>query len=92
MSGLHAIRAILEDPSIKLKKAKDVRWLSHDAVTASLLRFLQSLIASLEREASESGKPTADGLVRYMKTYNFIATGQLLHLVLFRISRLCRVF
>ena len=40
------------DPTIK---AKDVSWLSYDAAVATVL------IASLEREASERGEPTAEG-------------------------------
>lgn len=47
-SGLHAIQALLDDPTIKLKEAKDVRWLSRDAAIATVLRTLPSLIASLE--------------------------------------------
>ena len=39
MSGLHAIQALLDDPTIKLKETKYVRWLSHDAAVATLLRI-----------------------------------------------------
>ena len=63
MSGLHAIQALLDDPAIKLKEAKDVRWLSHDAAVATLLRIFPSLMASLEREATERGEPIAEGLL-----------------------------
>ena len=63
MSGLHAIQALLDDPAIKLKEAKDMRWLSHDAAVATLLRILPSLMESLERKATERGKPTAEGLL-----------------------------
>lgn len=88
MSGLHSIQAILNDPAIKLKEAKDVRWLSHDAAVAALLRTLPSLIASLDREASERGEPTVEGLLRFVKTHFFIATAHLLHKVLPHVSRL----
>ena len=92
MSGLHAIQALLDDPVIKLKEAKDVRWLSHDAAVATLLRTLPSLIASLDREASERGEPTAEGLLRFVKTHFFVATLHLLHKVLPHVSRLSRIF
>ena len=92
MSELHAIQSLLDDPAIKLKEAKDVRWLSHDAAIATLLRTLPSLIASLDREASERGEPTAQGLLRFVKTHSFIATAHLLHKVLPHVSRLSRVF
>ena len=77
---------------IKLKEAKDVRWLSHDAAIATVHCILPSLIASLEREATERGEPTAEGLVRFVKSYYFIATAHLLHKVLPHVSRLCRIF
>ena len=30
MASVHAIQEVLDDPTIKCKLAKDVRWLSHD--------------------------------------------------------------
>ena len=77
MSGLHAIQALLDDPAIKLKEAKDVRWLSHDAAVATLLHILPSLRASLEREATEQREPTAESLLRFVKSHFFIATAHL---------------
>ena len=75
-----------------MREAKDVRWLSHDAAVASILRILPSLIASLDQEASERGEPVASGLLRFVKTYNFVATAHLLHKVLPHISRLSLIF
>ena len=93
LAGLEAIEAVLDDPRIKLKEAKDVRWLSHDAAIASMLRILPSLIVNLDREASECGEPIANGLLRFVrKTYNFVATAHLLHKVLPHISRLFLIF
>ena len=43
MSGLHAIQSLLDDPAIKLKEAKDVKWLSYDTAIATLLRTLSYL-------------------------------------------------
>lgn len=63
MAGLHAIQMVLADPVIKLKQAKDVRWLSHETAISSILSTMPSLIASLEREASERKEPAAVGLV-----------------------------
>eukprot|EP00731_Ephydatia_muelleri_P030129 Em0021g652a len=53
MAGLHAIQEILNDPIIKLKQAKHVRWLSYDAAIGSVLRTLPSIIVSLECEGTE---------------------------------------
>ena len=77
---------------IKLKDAKDVRWLSHDAAVAAILRTLPSLIVSLDRETSERGEPTAAGLLQFVKAPFFIATAHLLHKILPHISRLSHIF
>ena len=37
MAGLHAIQAILDSPTVKLKQAKDVRWLSYDATNKAII-------------------------------------------------------
>ena len=65
IAGLHAIQQVLDDPVIKLKQAKDVRWLSHEAAILSILRMMPSLITSLEREASEHKEPAAGGESNY---------------------------
>ena len=70
MANLHAIQEILNDPQIKCKQAKDVRWLSHDNAIKALIRSLPSILVSLDREASENGEPTAHGLYKFMKCYN----------------------
>lgn len=54
MAGLHALQAILDSPIVKLKQAKDVRWLSYDAVIKAIITTFPALVASLEREATES--------------------------------------
>ena len=87
MAGLHAIQEVLADPVVKLKQAKDVRWLSHEAEISSILRTMPSLIASLEREASERDEPAAVGLVRFVKTYYFVACCKLLSEVLPHLNR-----
>ena len=92
MAGLHAIQEILNDPIIKLKEAKDVRWLSHEHAIRALIRTLPSLITSLEREATERDEPTAVGLVRVVKTYYFVASCYLLSLILPHINRLSLLF
>ena len=91
-AGLVAIQEILNDPVIKLKEAKDVRWLSHEQAIKAIVRILPSVITSLEREATERGEPTAVGLVRVGKTYYFIASCYLLNSVLPHINQLSLVF
>ena len=92
MAGLHAIQEVLADPVVKLKQAKDDRWLSHEAVISSILCTMPSLIASLEREASERDQPAAVGLVKFVKTYYFVACCKLLSKVLPHFNRLSLLF
>ena len=67
-AGLRAIQSILDDPSLKLLQAKGHRWLTHESACQTLRRTLPSVLASLQREASERGEPMADGLYRQMQT------------------------
>ena len=52
MAGLHAIQEVLDQPMIKCKEAKDVRWLSHDMAIKAVIRTYQAILISLVREAS----------------------------------------
>ena len=83
MGNLHAIQEVLNDPLIKCKLAKDVRWLSHDNAIKALVHCLPSILV---REASENGEPTAHGLLNFMKTYKFVACLYLLSDVLPHLS------
>ena len=46
----------------------------------------------MEREATERAEPTAEGLLRFVKSQFIIATAHLLHKILPHVSRLCRIF
>ena len=92
MANLCAIQEVLDDPSIKCKLAKDVRWLSHDMAIEAMLCTLPSLLVSLDREASENDEPTAHGLLKFMKGYKFAACAYLLLDVLPHLSRLSKIF
>ena len=92
MANLHAIQEILDDPSIKCKLAKDVQWLSHDMAIKAVIRTLPSLLVSLDREESQNREPTAYGLLKFMKSYKFVACSYLLSVVLPHLSRLFKIF
>ena len=92
MANLHVIQHLLNNPSIKCKLAKDIRWLSHESATNTTVRCLPSLLASLEREASENGEPTTLGLHKFMKSYTFVACVYMLADVLPNLSRLSCIF
>ena len=92
MSGLKAIEQVLQLPELKLKKAADTRWLSHDNACKTLVRVLPAVIASLEREVIERGDALAVGLSRVVKHYNFVASLYMMCDVLPKVSRLSRIF
>ena len=73
-AGLKEIQDILNDPRLKLTEAKDVRWLSHEKAVSNLHRCLPSVLASLEREASERHDAQALGLASFTRKYEFIGT------------------
>ena len=72
MEGLKAVQALLDDPKLKLKDAKDVRWLSTDKACQSLRKILPSVIASLEHEGTERAEPVAIGLSRIISNYKLV--------------------
>ena len=88
--GLTAIQVVLNDPVLRLKQAKDVRWLSHHAAVEALRRSLVSVLTSLDREVSERSEPTASGLLNFLKKYFFIAALSLFADVLPFLSKLSR--
>lgn len=92
LAGLYAIQEVLNDPIIKCKEAKYVCWLSHLNGIKAVIRTLLSLFVSLDREASERSEPTAQGLLKFIKSYEFIACAYLLADVLPHINRLSLTF
>ena len=74
MAGLKEIQDVLNNPRLKLTEAKDVRWLSHERAVSNLRRCLSSVIASLEREASEQHDAQALGLNICKKKNDFVVT------------------
>ncbi len=77
---------------MKLKKAADTRWLSHDSACKTLVKVLPAVIASLEREATERGDALAVGLSRVVKHYNFVSSLYMMCDVLPKVSRLIKPY
>ena len=92
LAGIHAIQEVMNDPKIKFKEAKDVRWLSHANAIKAIVRTLPSLLISLDREAAERGDPTEKGLPKFAKAYNFVACTLLLADILPHLNRLSLLF
>ena len=86
------LKDIVQSPHLKLKEAKDVRWLSHNAAVDALRRTLPAVIMSLEREAAERHEAVAQGLATFTKSYNFVATLLMLADVLPLLARLSQIF
>ena len=91
-AGLKAVQEVLDDPCLKLKEARDVRWLSHELAVQILRKTLPAVLTALEREGSERGEPVALGLVKSMKHYYFISCLYMMSEVLPHLSRLSRLF
>ena len=53
MAGLKDIQSILGAPGLKLKRASDTRWLSHDQAITAIRKSLSSSITSLQKEPTE---------------------------------------
>ncbi|XP_006825057.1 zinc finger protein 862-like [Saccoglossus kowalevskii] len=83
---------ILGDPQLKLKEAKEVRWLSHQCAVSTLKRCLPAVFMSLEREGSERHDATAAGLASFLKEYKFVATLYMLCDILPHLTRLSLLF
>lgn len=47
-AGLEHMQELLGDPTLHVKEAKDVRWLSHQKAISTIVRIYPSLIASLK--------------------------------------------
>ena len=90
-SGLTLIQTILGDPVLRLKQAKDVRWLSHQAAVDALRHSLVAVVTSLDREAAERSEPTACGLKTFILMYFFVAALSLFADILPPIGKLSRI-
>lgn len=58
---LQEMQRVMNEPKLKLKRAAETRWLSHESAVDALRRSLKAVKANLEEEARE-GDATARGL------------------------------
>ena len=66
------MQRVMNEPKLKLKRAAETRWLSHESAADALRRSLKAVKATLEEEARE-GDATARGLALELSRSNFIA-------------------
>ena len=85
------MQKIFDDPHIQLKKIFEVRWLSFHSAVDSMRRTMVSVMATLEADAAE-GDPSVSGLLKTMRSYNFICLTNLFTDVLGIITKLSKLF
>lgn len=88
---LREIEKAINDPLLKMTRATDTRWLSHQSAVDALRRSLLSVKLVLEQEAA-SGNAIALGLSLHLKKPTFVATLLVLSDVLAVLGNLSRCF
>lgn len=94
LATLHfmCFQKVLNEPQLKLKQAKDVRWLTHCNAVEALRKSYKSVVFSLSREASERSCATAAGLHTFVTKYFFIAGIQMMSDILPHLNILSKLF
>ena len=88
---LQEMQRVMNEPKLKLKRAAETRWLSHESAVDALRRSLKAVKATLEEEARE-GDATARGLALELSRPNFIALLLLMSDVLSVLGHLSQCF
>ena len=81
-SALKEMQALVNHPQLKMIKPSDTRWLAHDRSVKAIRCSMRPLIDTLEHIHEDTGQPEALGMLRTMKTYNFVETLMMLSDVL----------
>lgn len=94
LATLHfmCFQKVLNEPQLKLKQAKDVRWLTHCNAVEALRKSYKSVVFSLSREASERSCATAAWLHTFVTKYFFIAGIQMMSDILPHLNILSKLF
>ncbi|XP_070571402.1 zinc finger protein 862-like [Ptychodera flava] len=71
---LSKIQSVLEESSLAFKPIFHTRWLSFGASLQALAQSFESLLVCLESDAEQTSNYKAQGLVKKVKTYEFLAT------------------
>ena len=73
-SALKEMQALVNHPKLKMVKPSDTHWLAHNRSVKAIRYSMRPLIDTLEHIHDDTGEPEALGMLRIMKTYNFVAT------------------
>ncbi|KAL5021839.1 hypothetical protein ScPMuIL_000994 [Solemya velum] len=92
LAALKEIQTVCENPQLKLKQPKAMRWFSYDKTCDTLRQILPSVIVNLEREAQEKGDSLALGLAENDQTLQFVATLHTMCDILPQLSILSKCF
>ncbi|XP_077988181.1 zinc finger protein 862-like [Glandiceps talaboti] len=87
---LKSIQVILNDPCLKYKEVHEVRWFSFYSALETIYRTYGSLVTYFEAQTEKL--PTAKGLAKTMRQYEFVATTHLLMDVIPILTHLSMVF
>ena len=89
-SAIKEMQALVNHPQLKMIKPSDTRWLAHDRSVKAIRCSMRPLIDTLEHIHEDTGEPEALGMLRTMKTYNFVVTLMMLSDVLHVLTCLSR--
>lgn len=93
LQSLEALQKVLDEPSIRLKHAVDVRWLAmHEAVRAVFQSYSSIVAALTEASLKRESCVKATALLASVQQYNFPAIAALLSDVLQVLSNLSKKF
>lgn len=92
LGNLNKIREVFELANRKFKEVFDVRWLSFQEAVGAVLHNLEPLICALNEDKQQPGNVAAQGLLKYIMNFDFLATTHMIAEVLGHIGRLSRIF
>jgi len=92
LSTLRKIQEVFDLAHRKFKEVFDVRWLSFRGAVDAILCNLEPLIHALNEDKQQPGNATAQGLLKFVLTFDFLATVHMMSDVLGHLSRLSRLF
>ena len=81
-SALKKMQTLVNHPQLKMIKPSDTRWLVHDRSMKAIRCSMRPLIDTLDHIHEDPGEPEAFGMLRTMKTYNFVVSLMMLSDVL----------
>ena len=71
-SAQKEMQILVNYPQLKMIKLGDTRWLAQDRSVKAIRCSMRPLIDTVEHIHGDTGEPEALGMLRTMKTYNFV--------------------